>query len=114
MGTLTKTRVFFATDIHGSERLLLKFLNAAKVYKANVLVYGGDITGKTITPVMAENGSWKAEYVGSSRTARTEEELDNLEREIRALGSYPFRTTRANGMRFGKAKRKWRMCLFNS
>lgn len=91
---MTKTRVFFVTDIHGSERLLLKFLNAAKVYKANVLIYGGDITGKTITPIMDENGSWKAEYVGSQRTASTEIELDNLEREIRALGSYPFRTTR--------------------
>jgi Icc-related predicted phosphoesterase len=94
VGELTKTRVFFVTDIHGSERLLLKFLNAAKVYKANVLIYGGDITGKTITPIMDENGSWKAEYVGSQRTASTEIELDNLEREIRALGSYPFRTTR--------------------
>ena len=83
------------TDIHGSERLLLKFLNAAKAYKANVLVYGGDITGKTITPIMAEDGSWKAEYVGSMRTASTEEELDNLEREIKALGSYPFRTTKS-------------------
>jgi len=83
------------TDIHGSERLLLKFLNAAKAYKANVLVYGGDITGKTITPIMAEDGSWKAEYVGSMRTASTEKELDNLEREIKALGSYPFRTTKS-------------------
>jgi Icc-related predicted phosphoesterase len=94
VGALTKTRVFFVTDIHGSERLLLKFLNAAKVYKADVLIYGGDITGKTITPVIDENGSWRAEYVGSMRTASTNEELDNLEREIRALGSYPYRTTK--------------------
>jgi len=103
---LTKTRVFFVTDIHGSERLLLKFLNAAKVYKANVLVYGGDITGKTITPIMAENGSWKAEYVGSTRTASNQEELENLEREIRALGSYPFRTNRSewNTLRQDEAK----------
>jgi len=92
---LTNTRVFFVTDIHGSERLLLKFVNAAKVYKSDVLICGGDITGKTVTPVMAENGSWKAEYVGSIRTASTVQELDNLEREIRALGSYPFRTTKS-------------------
>ena len=95
MNELTKTRVFFVTDIHGSERLLFKFLNAAKVYKANVLVYGGDITGKTITPITAEGESWNAEYVGSVRTANTADELDNLEREIRALGSYPFRTTKS-------------------
>jgi len=92
---LTNTRVFFVTDIHGSERLLLKFVNAAKVYKSDVLICGGDITGKTVTPIMAENGSWRAEYVGSIRTASTVQELDNLEREIRALGSYPFRTTKS-------------------
>ncbi|MGD0176057.1 MAG: metallophosphoesterase [Candidatus Bathyarchaeia archaeon] len=92
---MTNTRVFFVTDIHGSERLLLKFVNAAKVYKSDVLICGGDITGKTVTPIMAENGSWRAEYVGSIRTASTVQELDNLEREIRALGSYPFRTTKS-------------------
>jgi Icc-related predicted phosphoesterase len=90
---LTKTRVFFVTDIHGSERLFLKFLNAAKAYKANVLVYGGDITGKTITPVFETDGSWKAEYVGGWRKANTQDELGNVERDIRALGSYPYRTT---------------------
>jgi len=89
---LTKTRVFFVTDIHGSERLFLKFLNAAKAYKADILVHGGDITGKTITPLFETEGSWKAEYVGSMRTATTQDELDSLEREIRALGSYPYRT----------------------
>ena len=90
---MTKTRVFFVTDIHGSERLFLKFLNAAKAYKANVLIYGGDATGKTVTPVLQEEGAWKAQYVGSWRKAGTKQELDNLERDIRALGSYPYRTT---------------------
>jgi Icc-related predicted phosphoesterase len=92
---LANTRVFFVTDIHGSERLLLKFVNAAKVYKSDVLVCGGDITGKTVTPIMVENGSWTAQYVGSARTARTEQELNDLERDIRALGSYPFRTSKS-------------------
>lgn len=106
MDAVTKTRAFFITDIHGSERLFLKFMNAAKVYKANVLIYGGDITGKTVTPVMSENGVWKAEYVGNIRTAKTQEEVDILEREIRALGSYPFRTTRSewDALRQNEAK----------
>ena len=103
---MTNTRVFFVTDIHGSERLLLKFVNAAKVYKSDVLICGGDITGKTVTPIMAENGSWRAEYVGSIRTASTEQELDNLEREIRALGSYPFRTTKSEWDELRQNERK--------
>jgi Icc-related predicted phosphoesterase len=90
---VTKTRVFFVSDIHGSERLFLKFTNAGRVYRANVLVIGGDITGKTITPIFDKTGSWTAEYVGTSRTAKNQEELEKLEKDIRELGSYPFRTT---------------------
>jgi Icc-related predicted phosphoesterase len=30
----TRTRVFFATDVHGSERCFRKWLNAAEVYEA--------------------------------------------------------------------------------
>jgi Icc-related predicted phosphoesterase len=90
---LANTRLFFVSDIHGSERLFLKFTNAGRVYKANSLIIGGDITGKTVTPVFAQEGSWKAEYVGVSRTVHSESELENLERDIRDLGSYPYRTT---------------------
>jgi Icc-related predicted phosphoesterase len=37
------TRLFFATDLHASERTFRKFINAGKFYDANVLVMGGDI-----------------------------------------------------------------------
>ncbi|MBM2843481.1 MAG: Ser/Thr protein phosphatase family protein, partial [Anaerolineales bacterium] len=37
------TKLFFATDVHGSERTWRKFINAGKFYNANVLVMGGDI-----------------------------------------------------------------------
>src|SRR5438309_179324 len=39
-------RVFYATDLHGSEVCWRKFLNAAKFYDADVLICGGDMTGK--------------------------------------------------------------------
>jgi Icc-related predicted phosphoesterase len=90
---MTNTRLFFISDIHGSERLFLKFTNAGRVYKADVLVLGGDITGKTVTPVFNQGSSWKAEYVGTLRTANNQGDLEKLEREIRELGSYPYRTT---------------------
>ena len=38
------TTLFYATDIHGSERTYRKFINAGKFYNASVLVMGGDIT----------------------------------------------------------------------
>lgn len=50
-------RVFFATDVHGSERCFRKFLAAARVYEADALILGGDIAGKAIVPVrMSEAG----------------------------------------------------------
>ena len=39
-------RMFFATDIHGSEVCWKKFLNSGAHYKADVVVLGGDMTGK--------------------------------------------------------------------
>jgi Icc-related predicted phosphoesterase len=90
---MSKTRVLFVSDVHGSERLFLKFTNAGRVYKANVLVIGGDITGKTVTPIFEKDGSWSAQYVGAWRKANNSQELDTLEKDVRELGSYPYRTT---------------------
>ena len=38
-------RIYFATDIHGSDRCFRKFLAAAESYEADALVLGGDIAG---------------------------------------------------------------------
>ncbi len=42
------TTIYYASDVHGSNRCFRKFLNAAKFYKANVIVMGGDVLGKAI------------------------------------------------------------------
>ncbi len=90
------TRIFFATDIHGSERCFMKFVNAAKAYRADAIVMGGDITGKLLVPVVAEpDGSWVASVFGQDRFARSEAELEELEKAIRQSGSYTLRLTRA-------------------
>ena len=89
-------RLFFSTDIHGSERCFMKFLNAAKAYRAEAIVMGGDITGKLLVPMIAEpNGTVTADVFGQTRTARDEVELADLEKTIRQSGSYAVRVTRA-------------------
>ena len=45
-------RIFFATDIHGSDVCWRKFLNAGKFHKADVLIMGGDMTGKAMVPIV--------------------------------------------------------------
>ena len=52
-------RIFFATDVHGSETCWRKFLNSRKHYKADVLILGGDMTGKALVPVIDDgDGRW--------------------------------------------------------
>lgn len=90
------TRVFFATDIHGSERCFLKFVNAAKAYRADAIVMGGDITGKLLVPVVqSSDGTWLASVFGQDRRAHDADELAELEKAIRQSGSYTVRVTQA-------------------
>jgi len=68
-------------------------LGAARFYEANVLVVGGDITGKEIIAVLEQaDGSYSATIQGRPRQAANKEELEKLEQAISDLGSYPYRT----------------------
>ena len=58
------TRLFFAADIHGSDAHVRKFLGAAKAYDADALVFGGDIMGKALVPIVRENGHYRAHFAG--------------------------------------------------
>ncbi len=83
------TRLFFATDIHGSERTFRKFVNAGKFYDANVIVMGGDISGKLMIPIIREtNGNYRATLQGAVRKITTEAELKQLQDTIGLLGFY--------------------------
>ena len=54
--------IFYAADIHGSERVFRKFLKAAPFYGANAVIFGGDITGKRLVPIIERSpGRWHAE-----------------------------------------------------
>ena len=82
-------KIFFATDIHGSETCWRKFLNAAAFYKADLVILGGDVTGKVMIPIVAHTGYWQVTVRGESMRLETAEELAAIERQIRNRGSYP-------------------------
>jgi len=84
------TKLFFATDLHGSEVCWKKFLNAAKFYDADVLICGGDMTGKAIVPVVSENGHYSV-VLGGERQTVTTEQVSDVEGNIRRKGYYPLR-----------------------
>ena len=93
---MANTRVFFTSDVHGSDVCFLKFLNAAKFYQANVLILGGDITGKMIVPLVDQgDGSSVADFLGIREVVKTNEERQALEKRIRNSGYYPYSTSRS-------------------
>jgi Icc-related predicted phosphoesterase len=86
--------IFFASDIHGSERVFRKFLKAAPFYRAQALVFGGDITGKALVPLVEVSpGRFRGELFGSAHEVEVGSALDELEARIRTNGFYPYRTT---------------------
>src|SRR5215211_516594 len=87
------TRVYFATDIHGSETCWRKFLNSGKHYEANVMVLGGDMTGKALVPIVEEGeGHWYATLLENRRKFENEDEVKEFEDSVMRRGYYPFRT----------------------
>jgi hypothetical protein len=82
-------KVFFATDLHGSEVCWKKFLNSAKFYGADVLICGGDMTGKAIVPIVAENGHFTF-ALGGEPQAVAAEQVPEVEANIRRKGYYPL------------------------
>ncbi len=82
-------KVFFATDIHGSEICWRKFLNAAAFYKADMVILGGDVTGKVLVPILALPGAWEVTFGGKRIRLETSAELEEIQRKIRDRGYYP-------------------------
>ena len=87
------TTIFFATDIHGSDICWSKFLNAGKFYNADILVLGGDMTGKAIVPVVHQGGSsYRITLLEQVFDVSTDEELADMKKRIRSRGYYPYMT----------------------
>lgn len=84
------TRLFFATDIHGSTVCWRKFINAAEFYDADVLVLGGDTTGKAIFPIIDEGDRYTYTRQGDEHEITDEEELDDLLESLEDNGYYPY------------------------
>ncbi|HEX9520294.1 MAG TPA: hypothetical protein VF951_10375 [Streptosporangiaceae bacterium] len=90
---MKESKIFFATDIHGSDRCFRKFLNAAKFYGVDAILLGGDITGKMIVPVVEEqHGQYYAQLFGRKRVVDADG-LAGLNKFIADAGFYPHPMT---------------------
>ena len=90
------TTIFFVTDLHGSEDCFRKLLNAARVYEADALIVGGDITGKLVVPLIERaDGRTTYRWAGLEREVHGVEGAAEAERLLRRAGAYFFHTDEA-------------------
>lgn len=85
------TTIFFASDLHGSEVCWRKFVSAAAFYDADVLILGGDFTGKLVVPIVERSGgALEASFLGKDHRL-DEEAVPAFTRRVADSGFYPIR-----------------------
>jgi Icc-related predicted phosphoesterase len=86
-------KLFFATDIHGSEVCWKKFINAARFYDCQVLVMGGDMTGKMLVAIVDLGGGRHRVRIAGTDRVVTDDDLPQMRKLIADSGYYPYETT---------------------
>jgi len=82
-------KIFFVSDIHASNHCYRKFLNALRIYKVDVGILLGDLTGKLLIPLVEKaGGGWETNFLGRPVEVETQEELANLKKTIEMVGYY--------------------------
>ena len=85
--------LYFATDVHGSEICWKKFIAAGKFYHADVLILGGDMTGKAIVPIIAQGvGKHKVTLLDQETILESKEDVEKMVVTIQNRGYYPYIT----------------------
>jgi hypothetical protein len=86
-------KIFFATDVHGSEICWKKFISGGKFYEVDVLVLGGDMTGKAVVPIIAQGGGrYKVTLLEQETILESQEQVNNMVQSIQNRGYYPYVT----------------------
>jgi hypothetical protein len=85
-----QTRIFFVSDVHGSTVCFKKFINAASFYGADVLILGGDVTGKMVVPIARQaGGQYLTQFAGSEHRFDSEADLRAFVKRTENMGFYP-------------------------
>lgn len=85
------TKLYFASDIHGSQKCFNKFINAGKFYEADAIIMGGDITGKSILHIEQKtNGTFRSNFMGIENNFETVAEMETFKKAVQTAGFYPY------------------------
>ena len=91
MGKLKTTKLFYTSDLHASTVCFKKFINAGKLYGADALIIGGDLTGKAVVPIVQTSADTYEikEYLGGS-ILQGKEKLNDARKAIEDAGYYSY------------------------
>ncbi|MFU8770823.1 MAG: metallophosphoesterase family protein [Anaerolineales bacterium] len=86
-------KLFYATDVHGSEICWKKFISGGKFYQVDLLILGGDMTGKAIVPIVSiGNQRYKVTLLDQETILENQDEVDQMVKMIQNRGYYPYIT----------------------
>jgi Icc-related predicted phosphoesterase len=86
-------KLFYATDVHGSEICWKKFISGAKFYEVDTLILGGDMTGKAIVPIIAQgDDKYKVTLLEQESILNGQDEVAEMAATIQNRGYYPYVT----------------------
>ena len=104
---MSQLKIYFCADVHGSEIVFGKFLNAGKFYKTDVMMLSGDITGKMVVPIIRQkDGSYSSEFMGKKYNLKNEGEVRKIEESIGNSGYYSYLTSEEELKELGDNKTK--------
>jgi Icc-related predicted phosphoesterase len=90
---LRPIRLFFVTDLHGSELCFRKFISAVSIYNADVAIALGDLAGKMVVPIFDNgNGTYDVSFLAQDIHLNNKTELDQQLVKINNIGFYPYLT----------------------
>jgi Icc-related predicted phosphoesterase len=88
-------KLFYVTDIHGSNVCYRKFLNALPIYGVDVAVLNGDLLGKVLIPLVEKPGGGReCHLMGQYTEMNSAEEAATTKKTIENAGYYWVEQTR--------------------
>jgi len=89
MSAIKEYKIFYTSDLHGSDLCFRKALDATVHYEATALLIGGDLAGKSLTKIIKKaNGKYEAVVAGRKERAASGTELEEMRDAIANSGSY--------------------------
>ena len=87
-------KIYFSADAHGSTYVWRKWISVVSVYKPDILILAGDLTGKAFVPLIKQSdGSYVCSYFGGKYNLKTDSEVKEMVDRIESAGAYSFLAT---------------------